>query len=248
MKAIFIKEIWMLVCSWSTWLAIGMVGLAGTLILFYFENEMNLLDIGVASLNPYFQTIPGLLLLSIPALSMRSIAEEEQNGTLRWLFTQPISTSGIILGKYFALLLVGCLCLLPSISYYYCIHSLSTGDTSGVDIGMIFGGYAGGFLLVSGFAATGMLCSALGRTQIIAYLLAVTSCSILYYGLYHLASYRLLGGMDFFLKKIGYQEHYSGFSRGVASFSDLGYFLSMVVIQLMLCIYLVERKKLKNEI
>jgi ABC-2 type transport system permease protein len=56
------------------------------IIFIFFENDFNILDIGTASLQSFFTLSPWLFLFIIPALAMKSFAEEQQNGTLQWLF------------------------------------------------------------------------------------------------------------------------------------------------------------------
>lgn len=86
MLAIFKKELWSYFGNWSAWIILAVFSFLGALFLFFFDNNSNIFEIGTASLQSYFQLAPWLLLFLIPALSMKSFAEEEQNGTLSWLF------------------------------------------------------------------------------------------------------------------------------------------------------------------
>ena len=74
MFAIFKKEIWTYFGNWSAWILIAAFSLIGTLFLFFFENDFNIFDIGTASLQSYFVLVPWLMLLIIPALSMKTLA------------------------------------------------------------------------------------------------------------------------------------------------------------------------------
>ena len=82
MLAIFKKELWSYFGNWSAWLIIGAFSLIGTLFLFFFENDSNIFEIGTASLQSYFALCPWLLMFIIPALAMKTFAEEQQSGTL----------------------------------------------------------------------------------------------------------------------------------------------------------------------
>ena len=124
MIAIFKKELWAYFGNWSAWLILAAFSLIGTLFLFFFDNDFNLFEIGTASLQSYFVLVPWLLMFIIPALAMKTLAEEEQNGTLRWLFSQPVKISDIVLGKFLSVFLVGILCLLPSLIYFYTVYVL----------------------------------------------------------------------------------------------------------------------------
>lgn len=242
MLAIFKKELWSYFGNWSAWLVLGAFSLIGTLFLFFFDNNFNIFEIGTASLQSYFVLVPWLLIFVIPAISMNSLAEEEQNGTLGWLFAQPIKISDIILGKFFSVFTVGFFCLLPSLIYLYTIYVL--GLTEGnIDLGMTFGSYIGLVLLIATFSAIGILASSISKNQIMAYLFGVFLCFILYFGIEQLASYKLLGGADYFLQNLGFYQHFLGFTRGLVDSSDITYFILIISLALYLAVYFVKKKK-----
>ncbi|MFX7155949.1 ABC transporter permease subunit, partial [Acinetobacter baumannii] len=91
--------------------------------------------------------MPWLLVFLIPAISMRSIADEQKQGTLETLFTLPISKTAIILGKYLGVLGITILTLLPTIIYAFSMQALSI--TGGIDIGATIGSYCSLFLLAA---------------------------------------------------------------------------------------------------
>ncbi|MFN8364436.1 MAG: ABC transporter permease subunit [Cloacibacterium normanense] len=128
MIAILKKELWSYFGNWSAWIIFGAFSLISALFLFFFENDFNILEIGTASLQSFFTLSPWLFLFIIPALAMKSFAEEQQNGTLQWLFSQPLSISEIVSGKFFAVFLVGILCLLPSLPLLCLCFRRSTGN------------------------------------------------------------------------------------------------------------------------
>lgn len=163
---------------------------------FFFSNDFNLLDIGAASLQSYFVLAPWILMFVIPALTMRSIAEEQQTGTLQFLFTLPVKLSDIVLGKFLAVWLIGLLCLLPSLMHLCTIHFLGI-PNGNWDFGATFGSYLGLTLLTGAFSALGILCSALSSSQVLAYLLGLLLCFTMYFGIEQLANFSLLGSADF---------------------------------------------------
>lgn len=242
MLAIFKKELWSYFGSWSAWLILGAFSLLGTLFLIFFDNDFNIFEIGMASLQSYFVLVPWLLMFILPALSMKSLAEEEQNGTLSWLFSQPIKISQIIIGKFSAVFLIGILCLLPSLIYFYTVYVLGVPEGN-IDLGMTFGSYFGLILLIAAFSAIGILASSLSKNQIMAYLVGVFLCFILYFGIQQLASYKLLGGADYLLQNLGFYQHYIGFSRGLVDSKDVFYFLFVIGLGLFLAKVFVEKKK-----
>ena len=242
MFALFKKELWTYFGNWSAWLIIGAFSLIGTLFLFFFENDSNIFDIGSATLQSYFVLVPWLLMFIIPAISMRTLAEEEQSGTLQWLFSQPIKISEIVLGKFLAVWLVGILCLLPSLIYLYTVYVLGVPEGN-IDLGATFGSYIGLIILIAAFSAVGILASSLSKNQIMAYLLGVFLSFFLYFGIEQLASYKLLGGADYILSNIGFYQHFLAFTRGLIDTRDIFYFLLVIGICLFLAKIFVEKKK-----
>ncbi|SFI71172.1 protein involved in gliding motility GldF [Kaistella treverensis] len=242
MFAIFKKELWTYFGNWSAWIIIAAFSLIGTLFLFFFENDFNIFDIGTATLQSYFVLVPWLMLLIIPALSMKTLAEEEQSGTLSWLFSQPLKISDLILGKFFAVWVLGILCLIPSIIYLYTVYVL--GITEGnIDMGATFGSYFGTILLIGAFASVGTFASAISPNQIMAYLLGVILSFLLYFGIEQLASYKLLGAADYYLSNVGFYKHFLSFTRGLIDFKDVAYFFLVISLSILLAVYFVNKKK-----
>lgn len=242
MKAIFKKELWSYFGNWSAWLIIGAFSLIGTLFLFFFENDSNIFDIGTASLQSYFVLVPWLLMFMIPSISMKTLAEEQQSGTLNWLFSQPVKISDIVLGKFLAVWFVGILCLLPSLIYLYTIYVLGV-PAGNIDLGATFGSYFGLIILTAAFSGVGILASSFSQNQIMAYLLGVFMCFIFYFGIEQLASYKLLGGADYILSNLGFYQHFLAFTRGLIDTRDVFYFLFVIGISLFLAKIFVEKKK-----
>lgn len=242
MLAIFKKELWTYFGNWTAWMIMaGFVVVTG-LFLFFFENQFNFFEIGSASMQSYFVLVPWLLLFIIPALSMKSLAEEQQNATLQWLFSQPIKIQNIVLGKFLSVWLIGILCLFPSLIYVFSLYELGV-PTGNLDLGMSIGGYVGLILLIGAFSAIGILASSISSNQIMAYLVGVLMCFILYFGIEQLASYKLLGGFDYILQNIGFYYHFMAFTRGLIDTRDVFYFILVMAVCLFLAKILVEKKK-----
>lgn len=242
MLAIFKKELWSYYGNWTAWFILGVFSLIGSLFLFFFDNSFNIFDIGVASLQSYFVLVPWFLMFIIPAISMKSIAEEHQNGTLNWLFAQPLKLSDIVIGKYLAVLSVGVLCLLPSLIYLYTVYVLGI-SAGNIDLGMTIGSYIGLLLLIATFSAIGILASALSNNQILSYLVAVFLSFFMYFGIEQLASYKLLGSADYFLQNLGFYQHFIGFSRGLVESTDIAYFILVISLSLFLATLALKKKK-----
>ena len=231
MIAVFKKELWAYFGNWSAWVIIASFSLLGSLFLFFFENNFNFFDIGAASMQTYFVLVPWLFMFIIPALSMKTLAEEQQSGTLGWLFSQPLKLTEIIGGKFLSVWLIGVLCLLPSIVYFNTISTLSIPEGN-IDFGII-----------GAFTAVGILASALSSNQVMAYLIGVFLCFFMFFGIEQLASYKLLGGGDYILQNFGFYYHYIAFTRGLIDTKDVFYFGLIIFLGLKVAILFVERKK-----
>lgn len=242
MIAIIKKELWSYFGNWSAWLVIGAFSVISALFLFFFENDANIFEIGTASLQSYFTLSPWLLMFIIPALTMRSFAEEQQNGTLQWLFSQPIKISEIVMGKFSSVFIVGIFCIVPSLVYLYTVYVLGVPEGN-IDMGATWGSYMGLFLLIGAFASVGILASSVSSNQIMAYLLGLFLCFIMYFGIEQLASFKLLGGADYILQKVGFYNHFIAFTRGLIDSSDVFYFLLIMGIFLVVSNYFVKSKK-----
>lgn len=242
MIAILKKELWSYFGNFTAWGIISAFSLLSGLFLFFFENDFNFFEIGSASMQSFFVLAPWLLMFIIPALSMRSVAEEQQNGTLQWLFAQPLKTLEVIIGKYLSICIIGILCLLPSLIYWDTLSMLSIPEGN-IDFGMTLGGYLGLIILISAFSAVGIFASSLSSNQVMAYLVGVFFCFFLYFGVEQLASYRLLGGTDYILQNLGFYHHYIAFTRGLIDLQDVFYFMVIIVLSLRLSLFFVEKKK-----
>src|SRR5436189_4019496 len=123
------KELRQFFSSLTGYIAIIVFLLANGLVLFVFEN--NILDFGYATLDRFFQLAPWILLLLIPAITMRSLADEFKAGTYEILQTRPLRNDQIITGKYFGSLIVVLIALLPTVIYIISIQKLSSNE--GID-------------------------------------------------------------------------------------------------------------------
>jgi ABC-2 type transport system permease protein len=227
------KELRQFFGSLTGYMAVAVFLIAAGLVLFVFED--NILDFGYASLDRFFLLAPWLLLLLIPAITMRSFAEEFRTGTYELLATQPITKAQLVAGKYVGALLVVIVALLPTLVYAVAVESLATGQ--GLDIGAVLGSYLGLVLLSSVFTMIGLYCSSLTANTVVAFLLALVACALLYYGF--AATSRLpvfSGGADYWIEWLGIDQHYQSISRGLIDSRDLIYFISMVLLFFVLTI------------
>lgn len=192
--------------------------------------DSNLLDFGYASMDQFFSIAPWLLMLLIPAVTMRSYADEFRGGTIEWLSTKPVSTLSVMLGKYFAALTLVLFALIPTLVYVYSLDQLSLVPGT-LDTGSIIGSYTGLIFLAGGFTAIGIFCSSLTSNQVVGFLIALFACYIFYAGFEQLSRIpAFTAGIDYYLSMAGMQFHYEAMSRGVIDTRDVIYFISTVVL------------------
>src|SRR5690606_41747754 len=139
------KELRQYFSSLTGYIAIIVFLLVNGLVLFVFED--NIFDFGYATLDRFFELAPWVMLLLIPAITMRSFADEFKAGTFEILQTRPLRRGQLVLGKYFGSLIVVALALLPTSVYYFSIQALSSNE--GIDTGASIGSYIGLFFLAA---------------------------------------------------------------------------------------------------
>ncbi|MBT8178532.1 MAG: gliding motility-associated ABC transporter permease subunit GldF [Eudoraea sp.] len=226
MFAIFKKEIRSFFTTPTGYLVVGLFLLLNGLFLWVFEGPYNILEYGFADLSNFFGMAPWIFLFLIPAISMRSFSEERKLGTLELLYIKPISLWQTVLGKFmgtFALVLIA---LLPTLLYVYAIHELGT-TPGNLDLGLVWGSYFGMLFLILTFSAVSLFVSALSENQIVAFLIGVLACFILYYGFDSLASLFENGAWAYNIRSLGMKAHYEAMANGVLDTRNLVYFASV---------------------
>lgn len=241
MSAIFKKEIHQFFSSITGYVAIILFLLANGLFLFVFP-DTSLLDAGYANLDGLFEMAPLIFLLLIPAITMRSLADEYKTGTMELLSTKPVTWWQIVWGKFWACTTIVLIALLPTLVYYLAMSQLAA-TNNGLDNGSIIGSYIGLFLLGSTFTAIGMWASSLTSNAVVAFLVAIFTCYIFYNGFDALSKVPVFsGGADYYLQMAGIRYHYNSISRGVIDSRDVIYFLSVTGLMLYLTKISLERK------
>lgn len=173
---------------------------------------------------------------------MRSLAEERKEGTFELLLTRPLADWQIVLGKYFASLLLVLFALLPTLVYYYSVYQL--GNPQGnIDTGGVIGSYIGLFLLGAAFVGIGLFASSISKNQIIAFTIAVFLCFFFYSGFDSLSQLLSLQNLD--LQNLGITEHYQSVSRGVLDTRDLVYFIILTGLFICLTLFVLGRQRQK---
>lgn len=242
MASIFWKEINAFFSSLIGYIVVG-VFLTVMGIILWFLPDFSLLEFGEATLTPFFELAPVVFSFLIPAITMRSFAEERQSGTIELLATRPVTDLQIILGKYFASLALVVFALIPTVLYYFTIYQLGI-PKGNLDAGAIWGSYFGLLLLAGAFASIGMFASSLSTNQIVAFLLAVLLCILFYWGFFFFSKLPIfVGKLDDLIQQLGIDYHYDYISKGVLDTRNLLYFFSISAFFIALTLVSLERRK-----
>jgi ABC-2 type transport system permease protein len=229
MFAVFKKEINGFFSSLTGYIVIIVFLLVNSMFMWVFPGEWNILDSGYAGLDTLFFLSPWVFLFLVPAVTMRMIAEEKRLGTIELIYSRPITERGFIYGKYLASVALVLLALLPAVIYYVSVYLL--GELPGnIDKGGTLGAFIGLFFLASVYAAAGLFASSLTDNQVIAFIVAVLLCFILFTGFDSFAYLPGLKKLDEFVIRLGINEHYKSVSRGVIDISDVAYFAAVVAL------------------
>lgn len=239
MRSLFVKEINGFFGGLLGYLILALFLVALGLIVWVFP-ETSVLDYGYADLEPLFSYTPYVFTFLIPALSMRAISEELKSGTWELLRTSPLSVFQLVLAKYLALLVLVVLALLPTLLYFVSVVQL--GDPVGnLDQAGFFGSWIGLIMIGAVFSAVGLFASSLTSQQVLAFVLGVFFCFVLYFGFTAAADLQV-GIWAYWLEELSLSYHYINLSRGVVDAADIFFMLTMIWLFLGLSILVLRRK------
>ena len=239
MISILKKEFNSFFSSPIAYLVIGVFLLINGLFLFVFNDDFNILNGGFADITPFFYLAPWVFLFLVPAITMKSFADEFSNGTIELLKTKPLSDWLIVLGKFWASLFLVLIAIIPTFIYVYTIYQLGN-PVGNIDFGTTIGSYIGLLFLASTYTSIGLFTSTLSKNQIVAFILGVFITFFFFYGFDAIAS--SFGNNGLTIQKLGINEHFKSISRGVIDTRDIIYFLSINIFFL-----LITKSRLENE-
>jgi ABC-2 type transport system permease protein len=225
------KEISAFFSSLTGYMVIIVFLVANGLFLWVFPGDTNVMESGYATLDTFFLMAPWVFLFLIPAVTMRSFAEEKRAGTMEFLLTKPLGYTEIVMAKFLGAMALVLLSLLPCLVFYYSVSALGN-PPGNLDKGAIAGAFTGLFLLAAIYVSLGIFASSLTQNQVVAFVIAVIACFTLYIGFDTLAQLPLLNHNTFILN-LGINEHYKSISRGVIDSRDLIYYLGMITVFLL---------------
>lgn len=242
MKALFLKEINHFFSSLIGYIAIA-VFLLTTGYFVWLAPGDNALSYGFANLDLFFQLGPLILLLLVPAITMKSFSEEFHSGTIELLITKPIREWEIVGGKFLASLVIILLAILPTLIYLYTLYTLGL-PKGNIDMGASISSYIGLLFLGGAFLSIGLFTSAVTNNQIVAFILGLFCCYFFYRGFNDISSFPFFyGKFDSIVQAIGLSAHFSAIRKGVLDTRDLIYFTSFIFFFLSLTNYVLKQRR-----
>jgi ABC-2 type transport system permease protein len=193
----------------------------------------------LATLRPMLDLLPWLLMVFVPAVTMRALAEDVRAGTLEVVLAQPITERELLLGKY-----------LGQVVFLWITLALTLAIPLGLwlgarlEVGVLIAQYVGAALLVAGFAAVGLWASSVTRNQITAFILGVAVMFALVIVAYDPILVGLPAQLGAIAAAFGVLAHFQQIARGAVDLRDVIYFLTLAAVFLSLAYFSLMRRKL----
>lgn len=242
MVTLFKREISNFLSSLIGYIVIIVFLLINGLFIWIFPLDYNVLNTGYANIDGLFMLGPFVFLFLIPAITMRSFAEEKRTGTIELLMTKPITDFKLIFAKYLAGVVLVFFSLLPTLIYVISIYNLGL-PVGNMDMGGTWGSYLGLLFLGAVFVSIGIFSSTITDNQIASFLIGLFFCGFAYIGFEFIYSLDLFGSFDLFIRNLGINAHYLSMSRGVVDTRDVIYFLSVIAVFLLISKISLESRK-----
>jgi ABC-2 type transport system permease protein len=241
LSAIIKKEIHSFFSSLTGYMVIAVFLLTTGLMLWVIPGQFNIIDVGYANVDGLFVLAPWLFLFLCPAITMKAIAEERQNGTWDLLITRPIGIPKIVFGKFLASWLLVIFAIIPTIIFYISVYYIAE-PLGNIDSGVFWGSFSGLILLAAVYVSVGIFASSLSINQVFAFIIALTSSFLLYYGFELLSTFFQSGSTILLIDNLGIHAHYKSISRGVVDSRDLAYF---VLVSSLFIYFTIRKLKIK---
>ena len=212
------------------------IALFSVMANFFFMKDLFLR--GDSSLRPFFDAVPWLFLVFIPAVGMRLLSEEKRTNTIELLLTLPLSELQIVVSKFLTLVSIVVISLILTLSVPFLISRLGVLAT-----GEVGASYFGLILLGATFGAITMIFSALTKNQVVAFLLSLLTIFIFYiFGTTALTS--IVPG--FFRETLSFltpSYQYESFIKGLLDLRSVLYFASLIIAALFFTTLILEKRQ-----
>lgn len=212
-------------------------------LLMWLFTDTSILESNYATIDQLFSIAPMIFIFLVPAVTMRSFADEFKDGTYELLAVYPIEEWKIVLAKFFANGTLIAIILLPTLIYVYSVYQLGS-PKGNLDVGATVGSYLGLILLAFVFVAIGLFSSSITSNQIVGFALGAFFCFFFLWAFQFVSTLPIFyGKVDDLIQRIGINYHYSSISRGVIDTRDIIYFISVIIFFLFLSMAILEKRK-----
>lgn len=192
-----------------------------------------------AAMQDWFGTVEVLLLFIGPALTMRLLAEEQRTGTLELLMTSPVRDWEVVIGKFLGAIVFWLAMIVLTFFYPFILTVFGNPD-----LGPIFSGYVGLFLMGSAFLAIGLLTSSFSGNQVIAYIVAF----VILLGLWIIGYITpvVSGPLGTSLTALSVTSHFEDFGKGVIDLTNILFYLSIMAAALFATVQIMEARRVRQ--
>ena len=232
MRALVLKEIRSFFSSLLGYTVVAVFLLFTSLFLWLFPGGWNILDGGMATLDPFFAMAPWVLMFLIPAITMRSFAEEHRAGTLELLLTRPLTEGQVVLAKFLGAWAVSIAALLPTLSFVLVVGMLGR-PAWNLDLGAVWGSYLGLIVFSGALTGIGVVASSCTMQPLVAFLLAMLTSIVAYFGFGALADFAWLGSWEHAFVQLGMESHFDAMSHGRLDSRDVLYFVAWMALSVL---------------
>ncbi|NDV96804.1 gliding motility-associated ABC transporter substrate-binding protein GldG [Dysgonomonas sp. 521] len=240
MKALVLKELRSVFCSsFGAFFSLAYLLAMGGL-LWFFSGKYNFVDNGYADMVYFFDLSAVLLAFLVPALTMRSFAEERKNKTLDILRARPVSAIGIYWSKFSAVFIFVLATLLPTLIYVYSLSQLAN-PVGNIDLSSIAASYISLILIILVLISAGLFGSVVSRNQIVALIISVAFSLFVLYGFDLCAGLFLSGKIQSVISSLGLSYHYKLMQRGVIQLKDILVIANYSILFTVLSVFFLDR-------
>lgn len=232
MSAIFRRELGAFFTSGIAYVFLAVFYLLAGLFFYMYTLSSSTTD-----MSGMFSMLFAVIIFLIPILTMKSFSEEKKQKTEQGLLTAPVGLGGIVLGKYFATILM----YIFGVSIVL-IYALIISYFGSVDWGILFSNYLALIFLGAAFIAIGMFISSLTENQVVAAVGGI--CSLLFLCLVDiLTNYISIDFITDFLNSISFYNKYYEFTCGIFNLSSVLFYISTAVIFNFLTVRVFEKRR-----
>jgi len=212
-------------------------------LVMWLFTDTSILENNYATIDQLFSIAPMIFIFLVPAVTMKSFADEFRDGTYELLAVYPIHEWKIVLAKFLANGTLIMIILIPTLIYVYSVYQLGS-PKGNLDIGAIAGSYLGLLMLALVFVAIGLFASTLTNNQIVGFAIGAFLCFFFLWAFQFISTLPIFyGSLDDLIQKLGINYHYASVSRGVIDSRDIVYFFTLIILFLFLSMAVLEKRK-----